>query len=80
MNIGGQWTTAFLRALYVAVIAGLTAGLTASNQGLSDRDAIITGSLAALAVLGTRGLGEGAYDANRDAKGEVKASDVTPNV
>ena len=79
MNTSSTWTTAFLRALYSAVIAGLLAGLGASQTGSSDRDAVIIGAIAALTVLSTRGLGEGLYDANRQASGDVRASDVSAN-
>lgn len=79
MNTSSTMTTALIRALYSAVIAGALAGLTASQQGSTDREAIIIGLIAALGILGTRGLAEGAYDANRNAHGDVRASDVTAN-
>jgi hypothetical protein len=65
--------------MYVALIAGAIAGLTASQQGLSEREAIVTGLLSSLGVLSARGLGEGAYDAKRQSFGDVRASDVTSN-
>jgi hypothetical protein len=79
MNTSSTMTTALIRAFYSAIIAGALAGLTASQQGSTDREAVIIGAIAALGILGTRGLVEGAYDTNRDANGDVRGSDVTPN-
>lgn len=79
MNTSSPMTTALLRAVYSAVIAGLLAGLTASQQGSTDRESIIIGAIAALTILGTRGIGEGVFDQARDNSGDVKPSDVSAN-
>ena len=79
MNTSSTMTTALIRAFYSAIIAGALAGLTAMQQGLSDREAIISGAIVALGILSTRGLLEGAYDTQRDATGDVRGSDVTAN-
>ncbi|MCG3176889.1 MAG: hypothetical protein MOGMAGMI_01853 [Candidatus Omnitrophica bacterium] len=76
MNTNNALTTAILRGFYAALIAGLLAGLTASQQGSTDREAVIIGAIAALGVLGARGGIEGVYDQRRNATGNVKASDV----
>ena len=78
MNTGSTFTTAIIRGLYVAIVTGLLAGLTALQLGQSDRDAVITGLVAGLTALGVRGGVEGAYDGARQAAGDVKASDVQP--
>ena len=78
MNAGSTITTAALRALYGAIIVGLLAGLTAMQTGQTDRDSIITGAIAALGVLITRGGFEGLYDAGRQNGGDVKPGDVQP--
>lgn len=79
MNPGNTWVTAMVRAAYAAIITGAIAGLTASQSGSADRDAILTGVLAALSVLAMRGGLEGAFDARRNAAGDVRRSDVTPS-
>lgn len=79
MNVGGTWTTAIVRASYIALLTGLIAGLTVYQQNDNARDAVIVGLLTALPILLTRGAAEGAYDAGRNAAGDVKPSDVTPN-
>lgn len=79
MNVGGTLATALLRSWYLAVIAGASAAVAAAQQGLDTKAAILTGCAGGLAILAARGLGEGAYDSNRNAAGDVKPSDVTPN-
>lgn len=78
MNASSTVLTAFLRGFYLALIAGLTAGLTTLQTTNDNRAAVITGLLAGLAILGARGLGEGGYDASRQNAGDVKSSDVQP--
>lgn len=79
MNTQSTFTTALLRSLYLAVIAGCTAGLTAFNTTNNNtRAALITGALAALAVIGGRGGIEGTIDSARQGNGQVAPSDVQP--
>ena len=70
--------TAALRALYAAIIAGLVAGITTYQTTDDTKAAILTGALAALSMLGYRGVGEGAYDAKRQDEGKVSKADVQP--
>jgi hypothetical protein len=79
MNAGSTFTTALIRSLYGALVVGVLAGLTALQQGLSDRDAIIAAGVAGVGYLATRGGFEGLYDATRQAAGDVKPGDVQPN-
>jgi hypothetical protein len=79
VNTGSTFSTALLRGLYTAIVVGLIAALTVYQNGgyLNEQEAVVTGLLAAL---GARGVVEGAYDATRQGAGDVKPSDVQPNV
>ena len=79
MNTSSTLTTAILRGLYVAVVTGLIAGLTAYQQTDQAKASIITGSLAFLGALGVRGAFEGMIDSARQANGNVSPSDVQPS-
>ncbi len=76
MNTSSTFTTAMLRGLYLAIGAGLSAGLTAYATSDDERAAILTGLITALAALGFRGGVEGGFDARRQANDNVKPSDV----
>jgi hypothetical protein len=76
MNASSPIGSAAVRALYSAVVAALIAGLTAYQTTDDQKAALLTGALAGLGVLSTRGLGEGLYDQHRDAAGAVKKGDV----
>ena len=76
MNTNSTLTTALLRGLYVAVVAGAIAGLTVYQQTNNGHNAVITGLLSFLGALGVRGGLEGAVDSSRQSAGNVKASDV----
>jgi LytS/YehU family sensor histidine kinase len=79
MNTSSTFTTAILRGVYVAVVVGLIAGLSAYKVDHQTTSDIITGLLAGLGALGIRGGVEGVVDANRQAKGAVSPSDVSKN-
>jgi hypothetical protein len=82
VNTGSTFSTALLRGLYTAIVVGLIAALTVYQNGgyLNEQEAVVTGLLAALGALGVRGVVEGTYDATRQGAGDVKPSDVQPNV
>lgn len=71
--------TACLRALYSAIIASAVSSLTVYQTTNDTKASIITGSLAGLSILATRGGVEGAFDQNRQNVGNVWPSDVQPN-
>jgi hypothetical protein len=68
MNTSSTFTTAILRGVYVAVVVGLIAGLSAYKVDHQTTSDIITGLLAGLGALGIRGGVEGVVDANRKAR------------
>jgi hypothetical protein len=78
MNTSGTFSTAMLRGLYVAIVAGAIAGLTVYQQTNNGHNALITGVLSFLGALGVRGGIEGAVDSSRQSAGAVSSSDVQP--
>lgn len=68
--------TALMRACVSALIAGAAAFVAAAQAGASDREAVYAAAAAALAVLSTRGLGEGAIDQRRAATNNQSPADV----
>ena len=76
MNVEGTFTTALLRGLYVAIVAGAIAGLTAYQQNDDEKAAIITGLMAFFGALAMRGGLEGVVDNGRQKRADVKPSDV----
>ena len=78
MNASSTVLTAFLRAVYLALITGALTGLGAYQQTNDGKASVIAGLIAGLTVLAGRGLGEGAYDATRQTNGDIKPGDVQP--
>lgn len=76
VNTTNPLTTAVIRALYAAILAGAVAGLTAYQTTEDGNAAVITGVLAGLGVLMARGAGEGLYDQHRQAVNDQRPSDV----
>jgi hypothetical protein len=72
-----QQIAAYVRAIYSAAItfAG-TALITHSTLSVSWEDACVSAGIAALFILGFRGVAEGAYDTSRAKSGDVKPQDV----
>lgn len=79
LNTGSTLGTAVLRGIYVAVVAGLIAGITTYQTTDDEKAAILTGALAFLGALGVRGGIEGIADTSRQEKGKVLTSDVQPD-
>lgn len=72
-----QQVAAYIRAVYSALItfAG-TALISHSTLHVSWEDAFVSAGIAALFILGFRGVAEGSYDRGRAIDGDVKPSDV----
>ena len=75
MNLASPFGTAILRGAYAAIGTGLMTALVTYAAVDDARGAIVAGGIAALGALGFR-AGEGRYDAGRQARGDVRASDV----
>jgi hypothetical protein len=73
------WLAAFVRALQNGAVQAGGAGFTAYQLTHNVNDSLIAAGAAFFIALGYRGVVEGARDASRQANGDVKASDVTPN-
>jgi hypothetical protein len=71
-----QLQAALERALIVALPAGALAGLASYTQTGSWKTALLAGVLAFFGAMAVRGVGEGLYDAYRQAHNLVKPSDV----
>lgn len=74
-------TAALYRSILLGVLNGAVTALTArqmevNGHKLGWEDCLISGAIIALTTVITRGLGEGSYDANRAATGNMNASDV----
>jgi hypothetical protein len=76
MTGNAVWNSAILRGFYVAVIAGLGGALPIWTQTDNTKLIIIAFLGPFLTALGWRGGGEGGYDANRAATGNMNAGDV----
>jgi hypothetical protein len=79
--MGAVLTAALYRSLLVGLLTGVVTALTARQQSingvnLSWENAIIAGVISACTIILARGLGEGTYDANRAATGNMNAGDV----
>lgn len=75
-----QLRAAFGRALYQAVILGLTTALTVWATTDEVKTIIIAAGTAFLGPLALRGVVEGAIDSQRAAAGDIKPADVAYNV
>jgi len=76
MNLDSALGTAILRAVYAALIAGALTALTSAQTGAGNRDALLTGAIAALTVLAMRGGLEGIFDQHRAAINDQQPGDV----
>lgn len=76
MNLQSPISTAVLRGVYLAVITGAIAFLTAWQTTDELKGPVTVGLLAGLGTLTGRGLLEGGYDQRRQDHGSVKPSDV----
>ena len=76
MTLNSPMTTALLRGLYQAI--GAFALVFLSTWATTDeiKAPVIAGGIAALSALGFRAGVEGAYDAKRAARGDVRPGDV----
>lgn len=73
-----QQVAAYIRSGYTAVGVFAFSVLTTYSLGVVDdwTRAAAAGLLAALPIIGIRGVVEGSYDARREATGNIRASDV----
>jgi hypothetical protein len=71
-----QMKAAITRAFYSAFVAAAGAAASAAAAGVQGIQILWIGLAAALAVLGTRGIGEGAFDSKRQRQGRVLPSDI----
>jgi hypothetical protein len=76
LNTGTTMGTAVLRGLYNAVGTGAAAFLTCYATTDDAKTAAIVAGITALGALGFRGGIEGAADAIRDARCDVRPGDV----
>jgi len=74
--MNGTFSTAILRSVGLAIFMVVGAGWAVYAQSGDWRTAITAAITAAGLALGGRGLAEGAFDAKRQAAGDVKPSDV----
>ncbi len=76
MTGGTPVITAWMRGAYQAIGQAALVALTTWATTDEPKTIIVAAGTAALLALGFRGLGEGAFDANRAANNDVRKSDV----
>jgi hypothetical protein len=76
-DVSDQYKGAFLRALIIGVLSGATTLLATWSTTGDTKTLVIAAGTAFLAPFITRFGAEGAYDTNRDRKGDVHPGDVT---